>query len=231
MTSGVVAKSAEGPTVSNVPAVYQYLLGTSMRQTDLEKRMMKEIEAMDRAMMIGAPEEAQFLGWLLQTMGAKKVLEVGVFRGSTTLKMAMSLPGDGKIYALDVSADFCEVGRRYWKEAGVEQKIELMIAPAVQSMAKLLASGHEGTFDFIFIDADKNNYDNYYEMGLKLVRKGGVIAIDNTLWHGRILDQEALKSDADTIAIHAINVKTQADTRVAMSHVSIADGVVLCTKL
>mmetsp|Transcript_9512 Transcript_9512/g.21813 ORF Transcript_9512/g.21813 Transcript_9512/m.21813 type:complete len:232 (+) Transcript_9512:65-760(+) len=231
MASGVKAKSHEGPTVCNVPAVYQYLLATSMRQTDVEKRMMQEIEAMDRAMMIGAPEEAQFFGWMLQTVGAKKVLEVGVFRGSTTLKMAMSISDDGKVYALDVSADYCEVGKKYWKEAGVEHKIDLMIAPAVQSMEKLLADGHEGTFDFIFIDADKANYDSYYESGLKLARKGGIIAVDNTLWHGKLLQEEALKSDADTMAIHAINTKIQADSRVTMCHLSIADGVNLCTKL
>ena len=225
-----MAKSVAGPTIANHPESYRYLLQHSLRWSPPQERLMRQIEECEKPEMAGSPEEAQFLGWLCELTAAEKVLEVGVFRGSTTLAIALALPTTGKVYGLDISEAYCESGRKHWRESGVENKIELMIGSAVESMDELLQSGHQETFDLVFVDADKGNYDNYYEKGLQLLKKNGVVAVDNTLWHGRLTDDENLANDPTSQAIHALNKKIHEDARVSISMLGIADGLTLCRK-
>ena len=165
---------------------------------------------------------------LIELMGAKRTLEVGVFTGYSSLSVALSLPPDGQIIACDVSEEFTSIARRYWKEAGVEKRIDLRLAPATETLSALIAQGQSGTFDFAFIDADKAAYDAYYEKSLQLIRKGGLIAIDNVLWSGQVADP-AVK-DADTVALRALNRKIHADERVSVSLLAISDGLTLARK-
>ena len=177
--------------------------------------------------MGGDPMEAQFLGFLLKTMNAKKVIEVGAFRGSTTLTFAQSLPEDGKVVCLDITDKYFL--KDFWKEAGVEHKIDLRVAPASESMQKMVETPAElDTYDLVFIDAEKTGYDGYYEMALKLLKPGGVVAIDNTLWGGRITDTEDLSDD--TKSLQALNLKCKADERVDVIMLTIGDGCTLCRK-
>jgi caffeoyl-CoA O-methyltransferase len=166
---------------------------------------------------------------LIQLIGAKKTLEVGVFTGYSSLSVALALPEDGKVIACDVSEEYTSIARRYWEKAEVTHKIDLHIAPAIQTLDRLLAEGQANTFDFAFIDADKENYDGYYERSLQLVRKGGLIAIDNVLWSGRVIDPEF--QDADTLAIRALNEKLHQDQRISLSLLPVSDGLTLALKL
>jgi caffeoyl-CoA O-methyltransferase len=175
-----------------------------------------------------APEQGQFMQLLVELIGAKKTLEVGVFTGYSSLAVALALPPDGKVIACDISEQFTSIAREYWKEAGVANKIELNLAPAVKTLERLVAEGQQGTFDFAFIDADKANYDRYYESSLVLLRRGGLIAIDNVLWHSRVIDPST--NDEDTIAIRAINEKLHTDERVTLSLIPIGDGLTLARK-
>jgi len=182
------------------------------------------------ARMMSPPEQQQFFRMILKTLGAKKVVEVGVFTGYATLSMAMALPKDGKVVALDISQDYADVGAPFWKKAGVAGKIDLRIAPAADSLAKMVATpGEVGSYDFAFIDADKSGYDEYYERCLELVRPGGIIAVDNVLWGGAVLNESDTRPD--TVAIRELNKKIKADKRVDSSLLAIADGVFFCRKL
>ena len=165
---------------------------------------------------------------LIHMLGARRTLEVGVFTGYSSLVVALALPEDGRIIACDVSEEYTSVARRYWREAGVERKIDLRLRPALETLNDLIALGQAGSFDFAFIDADKENYENYYERCLTLIRSGGLIAVDNVLWSGRVMD--AADQDADTRAIRAFNQKLQADERVWLSLLPIRDGVTLACK-
>eukprot|EP01091_Cochliopodium_minus_P008391 TRINITY_DN1896_c0_g1_i1.p1 TRINITY_DN1896_c0_g1~~TRINITY_DN1896_c0_g1_i1.p1 ORF type:complete len:226 (-),score=72.37 TRINITY_DN1896_c0_g1_i1:16-693(-) len=205
--------------------LYEYLLKVGVREDEVLKELRETSEKHEKARMQTSPDEVQFLRLLLQILNAQKVIEVGVFTGHGTLAMALSLPKDGKLYALDISEEFTSIGKPFWKKAGVENIIDLRIAPAVETLDKLLET-ETGQIDFAFIDADKNNYDQYYERLLKLVRKGGIIAIDNTLWGGKVIDEKA--NDDDTIAIRKLNEKIQNDNRVNVSMLGIADGLTLC---
>ena len=175
-----------------------------------------------------APEQGQFMALLVQLMGAKKCIEIGVFTGYSSLCVALALPPDGKITACDTSEKWTQIARHYWQEAGVAQKIELRLAPALKTLDALLAENQAGTFDFAFIDADKENYLAYYERCLKLLRHGGLIAIDNTLWSGRVAEPD--NREADTVAIREFNSKLHHDQRVALSLLPIADGLTLALK-
>lgn len=208
--------------------LYDYLLAVSLREPDILLQLREETARHPRARMQIAPEQGQFMALLVQLMGAKKVLELGVFTGYSSLAIALSLPTDGKIIACDISEEFTAVARRYWQTAGVADKIDLRIAPALETLEHLLAEGQAETFNFAFIDADKQNYDRYYEQVLQLVRPGGLIAIDNVLWSGQVADPTA--QDEETIALRAFNQKLSGDERVKLSLVPIGDGLTLALK-
>ena len=209
-------------------ALYDYLLSVSLHETDLMRRLREQTSEMPMGGMQIAADQGSFLALLVQLIGAKKTLEVGVFTGYSSLVVASALPADGKVYACDVSDEWTSIGRRYWAEAGIAHKIELNLAPGVETLDRFIAEGQAGTFDFAFIDADKSNYDHYYERALILLRTGGLIAIDNMLWHGQVIDETA--QDDDTVAIRALNAKVHADQRVTSSLVPIGDGVMLARK-
>ncbi len=168
--------------------LYDYLLSTSLREVEILVKLRQETANLPQGRMQISPEQGQFMALLVQLIGAKKTLEVGVFTGYSSLAVALALPADGKIIAADVSEQFTAIARRYWQAAGVADKIDLRLAPGVETLDALLATGQAETFDFAFIDADKENYDAYYERSLQLVRPGGLIAIDNVLWSGRVAD-------------------------------------------
>ncbi|BAZ42863.1 O-methyltransferase family protein [Calothrix sp. NIES-4101] len=210
--------------------LHEYLLSVSVREPEILTKLRQETAQHPMAMMQIAPEQGQFMSLLLQLIGAKKTLEIGVFTGYSSLVTALALPEDGKIVACDVSDEYTQIARRYWEEAGVADKIDLYIAPARETLDKLIADGEAGSFDFAFIDADKSGYDDYYEYCLQLVRPGGLIAIDNVLWSGRVAEPEETQ-DNRTRHIRALNAKIHQDQRVNISLVPIADGLMLVMKL
>ena len=205
-----------------------YVYSVSLRESDVIRRLRAETDTLPEAVMQSASEQGALLTLLLQMLSARRTLEIGVFTGYSTLCTALALPDDGKIIACDVSREFTDIGRKYWQEANVAHKIDLRLAPALATLDALLAEGQAGTFDFAFIDADKSNYGGYYERALQLVRAGGLIVIDNTLWYGKPLDPTI--QDADTIAIRALNQKLHTDERVTLAMLPIADGMTLALK-
>ncbi|OCR00171.1 SAM-dependent methyltransferase [Oscillatoriales cyanobacterium USR001] len=209
-------------------SLYDYLLSVSLREPDILAALRKETAEHPKMMMQISPEQGQFLGLLVQLMGATKTLEIGVFTGYSSLSVALSLPEHGQMVVCDISEEYTQIARRYWEAAGVAQKISLRIGPALKTLDKLLAAGQGGTFDFAFIDADKVNYEAYYERSLQLVRTGGLIAIDNVLWGGSVVDSQA--QDESTIAIRNFNQKLRHDPRITLSLLSIGDGVTLALK-
>lgn len=208
--------------------LHNYLLSVSLRDLDVKQRLRVETAQMTAGGMQISPEQGQFMEFLVKLIGAKRTLEVGTFTGYSALSVALALPDDGQVVACDVSDEWTSIGRRYWQEAGVAHKIDLRLGPGVASFKALLDEGQAGRFDFAFIDADKSNYDAYYEYGLQLLRPGGLIAIDNVLWGGSIIKQE--RQDDDTKAIRALNQKLHTDTRVDISLVPIGDGLTLVRK-
>ena len=206
----------------------EYLLSVSLREPEILTLLRQETSLHQMGIMQISPEQGQFMALLVKLMGAKKTLEVGVFTGYSALVVALALPSDGKVIACDISEEYTSVACRYWQKAGVSNKIDLHVAPAVETLDKLLKAGEGETFDFVFIDADKSNYDNYYERALKLVRPGGLIAIDNVLWSGKVADP-AIK-DNRTKKIRALNQKLHQDERVNLSMVPIGDGLTLAMK-
>jgi len=214
-------------TIGLEKQLYDYFQSISLREPEILTKLREETAQHPMAIMQISPEQGQFMALLVRLMGAKKTLEVGVFTGYSSLVVALALPADGKIVACDVSEEYTAIARRYWQAAGVANKIHLHIAPALETLDRLLADG-EADFDFAFIDADKSTYDSYYERALQLVRPGGLIAIDNVLWSGRVADPEV--QDNRTNKIRAFNQKLHQDTRVTLSLVPIADGLTLALK-
>ena len=208
--------------------LYEYLLAASLRESDVQAELRQVTAEHAQARMQISPEQGQFMALLVQLMGAKKTLEIGVFTGYSALTVAMALPEDGRMVACDVNEKDCAIALPYWKKANVAHKIDLRIAPALDTLDNLIANGESGTFDFSFIDADKSNYDNYYEKSLQLVRPGGLIAVDNTLWYGRVADPEV--QDNRTKRIRALNEKVRNDKRVMMSLLPVGDGLLLAVK-
>jgi O-methyltransferase len=206
--------------------LYDYLVAHGTRETAVQRRLREETRAKVRGagMQIG-PDQAQLMGLLARLIGAKRALEIGTFTGYSALAIGLALPPDGQLVCCDVSAEWTAIARRYWVEAGLERKIELRLAPALDSLAALRAENADGSFDFAFIDADKENYDAYYEHCLALVRRGGLIAIDNVLWSGRVLDGR--DRSADTRALRALNAKLKDDARIDLAMVGIGDGLTL----
>ncbi len=215
-------------TINLDSRLYDYLLATSVREPEVLQKLRQETASHPEAIMQISPEQGQFMRLLVQLLGAKKTLEVGVFTGYSSLSVALALPADGQIIACDVSEEFTAIARRYWQQAGVADKIDLRLAPALETLDALLADGQAGTFDFAFIDADKENYDRYYERSLQLLRPGGLIAIDNVLWFGKVADPQF--QDKSTQAIRALNKKLHDDQRVTLSLVPIGDGLTLALK-
>jgi predicted O-methyltransferase YrrM len=207
------------------PALQTYLTEVSVREPEVLRKLREETAGMPRAgMQIGA-EQGQFMQLLVRLLGARQCLEIGTFTGYSSLAVALALPEDGRIVCCDVSESYTAVARRYWAIAGVAGKIDLHIAPAGETLDRLLAEGRGSSFDFAFIDADKENYDAYYEASLKLLRKGGLIAIDNVLWSGAVADPA--KNDPDTAALKALNRKLHDDQRIDLSMLPLGDGLTL----
>lgn len=215
-------------TINLTEELYDYLLDVSLREPAIMRRLRAETARLPMARMQSSPEAAQFLGLLVELIGAKKVIEVGVFTGYATLAMALALPANGKLIACDVSEEYTTIARRFWKRAGVARKIDLRLAPALDTLDALLKKGAAGTFDLAFIDADKENYAGYYERTLKLLRRGGLIVVDNVLWGGRVADRS--DRSPSTRAIRAFNRRRKADKRATLSLIPVGDGLTLARK-
>lgn len=211
---------------------------SSLREPEALKRLREETDSDPNAIMQIPPEQGQFMSFLVKVLDAKKALEIGTYTGYSTLCVALALPKDGRVVACDINDNWASVGRKYWKEAGVEQKIDFRLGPALRTLEALIESGEAGSFDFAFIDADKGNYDHYYEKSISLLRPGGVIAIDNVLLFGSVVDPSVLDadlrsriSDADIDAMRKLNEKVKNDPRVDATMLPVADGLTLARKL
>ena len=215
-------------TISLTDELADYLRTVAVREPDILRRLRAETEGVKGAMMQITPEQGALMALLVQLIGARRTLEIGVYTGYSSLAVALALPEDGRITACDVNEEWTSIARRYWDEAGIAHKIDLNLAPAVATLERLVAEGQNGAYDFAFIDADKENYDTYYERALELVRPGGLLAIDNVLWDGNVIDMN--KTDAMTEAIRAINEKVRTDERVSICMVPIGDGLTLAVK-
>ena len=216
-------------TIVMTDALNDYVHAHSLREPDVLRALREETAKHPRAVMQISPEQGQFMALLAKLIGAKNCIEVGVFTGYSSLSVALALPPGGTIVACDVSEEWTAIARRYWKLAGVDGNIALKLAPAQETLDALLAAGGAGKYDFAFIDADKTNYLAYYERILKLLRRGGLIAIDNTLWSGKVAD--AAENDADTASLRALNEFVHHDARVDMSLLPVGDGLTLARKI
>ncbi|BAW80307.1 O-methyltransferase [Candidatus Nitrosoglobus terrae] len=208
--------------------LYDYLLSVSLREPDILRELRQETSTMPRANMQISPEQGQFMALLIELLGAKRILEIGVFTGYSSLWAALTLPAEGKLIACDISPEWTAVAQRYWQRAGVANKIDLRLGPAIQTLDQLIEAGESNSFDFAFIDAEKTEYEDYYQRTLELVRPGGLIAIDNVLRDGRVIDPSF--TDEDTGAIRAFNSARTHDKQVSLSMVPIADGLTLARK-
>ena len=206
-----------------------YLLNVSVKEPEVLRDLRKKTENLEFARMQISPEQGSFMAFLVGIINGKRTLDIGVFTGYSSLVVALALPEDGYVTACDINIEWTDIARKYWKLAQVEDKIDLRIAPALETLDELLTNGYRGTYDFSFIDADKINYQQYYERSLELVRSGGLIAIDNVLWSGRVIDDHS--GDPNTEAIREFNKKLYQDERVSISMVPIGDGLTLACKL
>jgi predicted O-methyltransferase YrrM len=208
-------------------ALYGYVLSHSLREHPAQTALREATRTHAHAGMQIGPEQGQFMALLARLIGARRAIEVGVFTGYSALSVALALPDDGRLLACDINAAYTAIGRPHWEAAGVAHKIELVLAPALATLDARLAAGGAGEYDFAFIDADKTGYDAYYERCLKLLRPGGLIAIDNVLWSGSVARPA---KDADTAALQALNTKLHGDARVDLSLLPIGDGLTLARK-
>ena len=215
-------------TLSLDERLYRYVLNISVDEPQLLAELRAETAALPMARMQISPEQGQFMQWLLRLMGAKRGIEVGVFTGYSSLSAMLAMPQDAYLLACDVSTEWTVIAQRYWAKAGVAERIDLQLAPAIDTLDSALASGEAGCFDYAFIDADKGGYMAYYECCLQLLRPGGVVMVDNVLWNGRVADPN--ESDDDTLAIRAFNERLRDDQRIDLSLVPIGDGLSLCRK-
>jgi predicted O-methyltransferase YrrM len=210
------------------PELAEYVRRVSLREPQLLTRLREETAPRRDATMQLSPEEGQFLGMLVRLTGARRAIEVGVFTGLSSLHIALAMPPDGRLVACDVNAETTSIARRYWREAGVEAKIDLRIAPGLETLDTLLREGAAGSYDFAFVDADKQNYWHYHQRVLQLLRPGGLVAFDNVLWHGKVIDESV--QDSDTRAIREFNAKLHQDERIWLSLVATGDGLTLALK-
>ena len=208
--------------------LYDYMVRTTVRDDDILRRLRAETLETGWGMMQIAPDQGQLMALLTRLTGARQALEIGVFTGYSSLCVARALGEGGTLVALDVSEEWTAIARRYWIEAGVADRVDLRLAPAAESLEKLCEEGREGSFDIAFIDADKENYGTYYEHAIALVRRGGLILIDNVLWGGAVIDGD--DQSPDTRAIRAINDKVGTDDRVDMAMVPTGDGLTIARK-
>jgi predicted O-methyltransferase YrrM len=206
-------------------ALYEYILAHGVREPAILARLRAATAALPDATMQISPEQGQFMALLVKLMGARRCIEVGTYTGYSSLAVALVLPQDGKVVACDINAKTTAIARQFWKEAGVDAKVELRLQPALQTLDELLAEEGAGSFDFAFVDADKTGYRGYYEKLIELIRPGGLIAVDNTLWSGHVAD--AGHNDADTVALRSFNDHVYRDERVDLSLVPIGDGLTL----
>jgi predicted O-methyltransferase YrrM len=216
-----------GRTLNMDDALYRYLIEASLREHPILAELRAANRSHPRARMQIAPEQGQLLALLIKLLGARRTLEIGVFTGYSALAVALALPPDGRIVACDTSTEYTNEAKDYWERAGIAEKIDLRIAPAAQTLAELLEQGEAGRFDFAFIDADKANYELYYERCLTLLRPGGLIAVDNVLWDGRVARPA---EDEDTVSIQRFNSKLRDDGRIDLSLLPIGDGLTLALK-
>ena len=215
-------------TLNLTPAVYDYYQKMSIRDNDVLQKLREQTHKMSMGHMQISPEQGQFMGLLMELMGAKKTLDIGVFTGYSALCVALALPADGKVIGCDTNVEWTKIAKRYWDMAGVSHKIDLRLLPALETLQALIDSNESGTFDFAFIDADKANYLNYYEKSLILIRTGGLIAIDNVLWGGAVANPEI--NDPNTCMIRKVNETLLEDGRVTISMLPIGDGLTLARK-
>jgi predicted O-methyltransferase YrrM len=208
--------------------IERYVGETITKETPLQKRLRAETATLPMAMMQIGPDQGALLALLVRLIGARRTLEIGTFTGYSALSVAQALPEGGKVIACDVSEEWTAIARRYWREAGLADRIELRLGPAAQTLKALLEAGGARSFDFAFIDADKSGYDVYYELCLQLIRTNGLIAIDNVLWSGAVVDSK--KRDADTAALRALNLKIRDDARVDSALLTVGDGLMLARK-
>lgn len=213
---------------SLLPEAIEAYSASLVIETEAQKKLRIETAKLPMAQMQIGPDQGAFLTLLVGAIGARKAIEIGTFTGYSAIAIARGLAPNGTLLCCDVSEEWTSIARRYWKEAGLEKRIELKLAPALETLDGLIRSGKEGTFDFAFIDADKTGYDAYYEACLKLLRPGGLIALDNMLWSGAVAKPEI--KDDDTVAIRALNAKISADPRVDASLLTVGDGVMLARK-
>jgi predicted O-methyltransferase YrrM len=215
-------------TLALTDALAAYLVAHSVRETPVQRALRRATQRLPAANMQTAPEQGALLQVLVRLVRGRRCVEIGTFTGYSALSVALALPKDGRIVCCDVSEEWTSIARRYWKKAGVAGRIDLRIAPALETLDALLRNGGAGRYDFAFIDADKKNYAGYFERCLRLLRAGGLVAIDNTLWYGRVIDRR--HNDEDTRAIRAFNRKLHRDRRIGLAMVPIGDGLTLALK-
>jgi caffeoyl-CoA O-methyltransferase len=215
-------------TLPMTDAIHAYLVGVSVHEPEVMARLREETAKLPTSMMQIGPEQGAFMGWLVGLMGARRAIEIGTYTGYSAMAVARAMGADGRLVCCDVSDEYTRIARRYWAEAGLADRIELRLGPGVETLDALLASGAAGTYDFAFIDADKESYDAYYERCFVLLRPGGVVAIDNVLWSGKVADPSA--EEASTRALRALNAKVGADERVDACMIPIGDGLSLIRK-
>jgi predicted O-methyltransferase YrrM len=209
-------------------SLYDYYQAITFREPEILKELRQATSQLPMANMQIAPEQGQFMALLVQLTGARKILEIGVFTGYSSLAMALALPPQGRILGCEISAEYAAIARQFWQKAGVSEKIDVLLGPAVTSLEQLLANGEQESFDLAFIDANKSDYDQYYELSLQLVRPGGLILIDNVLWYGKVADETV--QDKATQSIRHLNAKLHQDPRISLCLVPIGDGLTLALK-
>jgi predicted O-methyltransferase YrrM len=215
-------------TLTMTPGLQEYLLRVSLREPRLLRRLREETSKLDVANMQISPEQGQFMGLLVELTAARNIIEVGTFTGYSALCMAMAMPDDGRLICCDVSDEWTSTARRYWEEAGIEERISLRLAPAETTLRQLIEQGEANRFDMAFIDADKENYPVYYELCLQLLRPGGLLLADNTLWGGSVADPA--DTSAGTQAIRRFNETLHQDDRISLSLLPVGDGLTLARK-
>lgn len=215
-------------TLNLTPEVYDYMQKISLREPSVLQKLREQTHKMSMSQMQISPEQGQFMGLLIKLMHAKKTLDIGTFTGYSAISVALALPEDGKVIACDINIEWTKLAKRFWEMAGVAHKIDLRLAPATETLQALIDEGQGNSFDFAFIDADKANYLIYYEKSLQLVRSGGLIAVDNVLWSGKVADPNI--NDDKTQIIRELNAKISQDERVSISMLPVGDGLFLALK-